>query len=95
MTKCTGLVAAHRELLVVEHSFAKKLYLLNLIVRRCAKPIDCLGFDAVDLGFDQRDLLECLRRKDCTGRLRLERIGIACDDHKQKQCTAQQLVGCA
>jgi hypothetical protein len=37
--------------------------LLDLIIRRRRNPLDCLCFDAVDLGLDLRNLLEQLRRE--------------------------------
>jgi hypothetical protein len=37
--------------------------LLDLIIRRRRKPLDCLRFDAVNLGLDLCHFLERLRRE--------------------------------
>ena len=58
-----SLVAVYRELLVVQHQLAEQLDLLDLIIRRCSKPLGGLRFNAVDLGLDLRNLLQRLRRE--------------------------------
>ena len=54
-------VTIHRELLVIEHRLAKQLDLLDLIVWRSRQAFQRLRFDAIDLGFNLRDLPQCCR----------------------------------
>ena len=61
MAKIAGFVAVHRELFVVQHGFAEKLYLLHLIIWRAGEPIDRLRLDAIDFAFHFGDLFEYFR----------------------------------
>ena len=82
MAKGAGFVAAHRKLFVVQHGFAEKLDLLELIVRRGGEPIDRLRLDPIDLGLDLRDLFKYLRCKGCAGWLDVNRGGTANGNEK-------------
>ena len=53
----TGFIAAHRELLVIEHRFAKQLDLLHLVIGRCCRPREGLCLDAIDLRLHLPDFL--------------------------------------
>ena len=72
----------HRELFVVQHGFAEQFDLLDLIIRWGGEPIDRLRLDAIDLGFNLRDLFEYLRCKRCAGRLDVNRGGTANGNEK-------------
>jgi len=58
MAERTGLIAIHREMLVIEHHFAKQLYLLHLVIRRCGQPLESFCLDAIDVGLDLCNLLQ-------------------------------------
>jgi hypothetical protein len=74
MAERTGLIAIHREMLVIEHHFAKQLDLLHLIIRRCGQPLESFCLDAIDLGLDLGNFLQgsgrkryaCLLRPHCS-----------------------------
>jgi hypothetical protein len=62
MAEGASLVVVNRQILVIQHQLAEQLDLLDLVDRRRRKPLDCLCFDAVNLGLDLRNLLERLGR---------------------------------
>jgi hypothetical protein len=59
----TGLIAVHRELIVIEHCFAKQLDLLHLVAAWCGQPLEGLRLDAIDLGLDLCNFLQGSGRK--------------------------------
>jgi hypothetical protein len=61
-------------MLVIEHQLAEQLDLLDLIIRRCCQPLEGPCLDAVDLGFEPRNLRKCRRRQRCAGFLRAHDI---------------------
>jgi hypothetical protein len=63
MAERTGLIAIYREMLVIEHRFAKQLYLLHLVIRRCGQPLESFCLDAIDIGLDLCNLLQGSGRK--------------------------------
>ena len=74
MAERTGLIAIHREMLVIEHRFAKQLDLLHLVIRRCGQPLESFCLDAIDIGLDLCNFLQgsgrkryaCLLRPHCS-----------------------------
>jgi hypothetical protein len=63
VAESASLVAVHRQLLIVKHQLAEQLDLLDLIVRRRRQALDRLRLNAIDLGLDLRNFLQCLGRK--------------------------------
>src|ERR1700682_1963403 len=88
-----GLVAVHRELLVVQHQLAESLDLLDLIVWGLGQTFDRARLDAVDLGLDLRDLLQHAGRERRAAVLRAGRIR----DHGERdhrRCKRQNRARC-
>jgi len=48
----TSLIAVHRQLLVIEHRFAKQLDQLHLVIGRRGQPLEGLCLDTIDLHLD-------------------------------------------
>jgi len=63
VAKGASLVAVYRQILVIQHKLAEQFDLLDLIVWRRRKALDCLRFDAVNLGLDLRNFLQHLKRE--------------------------------
>jgi len=63
--------------------------LLDLIIRRRRKPLDCLRFDAVNLGLDLRNFPEHLRRELWGGLLCVWRIRAQRGD-ENRRCDRQE-----
>jgi hypothetical protein len=87
VAKSARFVAVHRELFVVQHGFAEQLDLLDLIVRQGGEPIDRLRLDAIDLGFDLRDLCEYLRCQCRAGGLHIDSASASGDEKRDRRAT--------